>query len=276
MIRKEEFEISGAEGKVMFGDYTFNDEASNLRTIIFIHGFKGFKDWGAHNLMANFFAENNYRYLKFNLSHNGVTADKPNDVTDLESFAANTVSKELFDIDQVIDYTSKQFPSTEISLVGHSRGGGLAILEAAKDKRVKKLITWSSIADFSSLWKKEQEEDWLSTGRIYVENARTKEKMPLDSTLLEDLKEHEAAYNILKAAKKVDVPWLILHGDNDVNVDFSVAQELAQKQLKAQIQRVEGANHVYGASHPYTAETLPDHLERVANKTLAFLNANNN
>jgi pimeloyl-ACP methyl ester carboxylesterase len=273
MIQKEEFEIPGADGKVIFGDYTFKKTTDQLPTIVFVHGFKGFKDWGAHNIVARIFAENNYRYLKFNLSHSGVTKDKSNDVTDLDSFAANTVSKELYDLQKVIDFSIAQFPDAPITLIGHSRGGGLAILQAAKDKRVANLVTWSAISDFSSLWKKEQEEEWLTSGKIYVENARTKEKMPLNKCLLEDFREHKADYSILNAAEQIDVPWLILHGDNDVNVDFSMAQGLAQKQLKAQISKIEGANHVYGASHPYTSENLPDHLQLVVDKTLAFLEA---
>jgi pimeloyl-ACP methyl ester carboxylesterase len=273
MIHKEEFEIPGADGKPIFGDYTFNKTAEQLPTIVFVHGFKGFKDWGAHNIVARIFAENNFRYLKFNLSHSGVPKDKPNDVTDLDSFAANTVSKELQDLQKVIDFCSAQFPDAPITLIGHSRGGGLAILQAANDNRVANLVTWSAISDFSSLWKKDQEEEWLRSGRIYVENARTKEKMPLDKTLLEDFKKHKKEYSILNAAEEIDVPWLILHGDNDVNVDFSMAQGLAQKQLNAQISKIEGANHVYGASHPYTSENLPEHLQQVVDKTLAFVQA---
>ena len=273
MIHKEEFEILGADGKVIFGDYTFNKTSSQLPTIVFVHGFKGFKDWGAHNIVARKFAENNYRYLKFNLSHSGVTKDKPNDVTDLDSFAANTVSKELYDLQKVVDFSIAQFPDAPITLIGHSRGGGLAILQTSRDKRIANLVTWSAISDFSSLWKKEQEEEWLKSGKIYVENARTKEKMPLDKSLLEDFRKHQAEYSILSAAEKIDVPWLILHGDNDVNVDFSMAQTLAQKQLNAQISKIEGANHVYGASHPYTADQLPDQLQQVVVKTLAFLQA---
>jgi pimeloyl-ACP methyl ester carboxylesterase len=271
MIQKEEFEITGAEGNRISGDYTYDDGAAHLNTIIFIHGFKGFKDWGAHHLVADYFANNGFRYLKFNLSHSGVTQAQPKDVTDLEKFANNTVSKELFDILKVLDYTTSLFSDSPISLVGHSRGGGLAILQTAMDERINNLITWSSIADFSSLWKKEQEKDWLENGVIYVENARTKEKMPLNKTLLEDFRSHEQEYSILNAAEQVDVPWLIIHGDNDVNVDFSVAQNLAQKQLNAQIQKIEGANHVFGASNPYTSDKLPEHLQQVAEKTLTFL-----
>ena len=273
MIHKEEFEILGADGKVIFGDYTFNKTSSQLPTIVFVHGFKGFKDWGAHNIVARKFAENNYRYLKFNLSHSGVTKDKPNDVTDLDSFAVNTVSKELYDLQKVVDFSIAQFPDAPITLIGHSRGGGLAILQTSRDKRIANLVTWSAISDFSSLWKKEQEEEWLRSGKIYVENDRTKEKMPLDKSLLEDFRKHQEEYSILNAAEKIGVPWLILHGDNDVNVDFSMAQTLAQKQLNAQISKIEGANHVYGASHPYTADQLPDQLQQVVVKTLAFLQA---
>ena len=270
MIQKAHFKLEGAAGKTIFGDYTYDDQLTVLGTIIFVHGFKGFKDWGAHNKTAEFFASGGYRYLKFNFSHSGVTAENPNDVTDMDAFASNTVSKELYDLDQVVNYAMTHSESP-LMLIGHSRGGGLAILKAGKDNRVAKLITWSSISDFRSLWKKEQEEDWIASGSIHVVNARTKEKMPLNSTLLSDLNQHREAYDILKAAKDVEIPWLILHGDDDVNVDFSVAQQLAQKQLNARIQKIEGANHVYGASHPYTAKNLPPHLQDVLQKTLEFI-----
>lgn len=271
MIKKEHFTLSGAAGKLIYGDCTYDDKKTNSRTIIFIHGFKGFKDWGAHNLTAAFFASKGYRYIKFNLSHSGVTKENLNDVTDMEAFASNTISKELFDVDVVISYVCSAFSSISVCLIGHSRGGGLALIQAAKDPRVSKLITWSAIADFSSLWKKEQEQEWIKTGKIFVENARTKEKMPLNSTLLDDFNKHKENFNIIKSAKHIDLPWLILHGDEDVNVKFSVAQKLAQKQLRARIQKIEGANHVYGASHPYTADQLPDHLQEVVEKSLAFL-----
>jgi pimeloyl-ACP methyl ester carboxylesterase len=271
MTIKEHFSLSGAAGKPIYGDCTYDDKTTNADTIIFIHGFKGFKDWGAHHLTAAFFASNGYRYIKFNLSHSGVKPENPNDVTDMKTFASNTISKELSDVGKVIDYVLANWPSSAITLIGHSRGGGLAIIQAAKDSRISKLITWSAISDFSSLWKKEQEPEWAKTGQIFVENARTKEKMPLNSTLLEDFNKNKDRFNIINAAKHVRIPWLILHGDDDVNVNFSVAQKLAQQQLKARIQKIEGANHVYGASHPYTADQLPRHLQEVVEKTLKWM-----
>ena len=271
MIKKEQFILSGAEDKTITGDITYDPSATHQPSILFVHGFKGFKDWGAHHIMASQFAAQGFRYIKFNLSHSGVTQEKPNDVTDLEAFASNTISIELKDLDTAINYVAHTFPLQPIYLIGHSRGGGLVILKGATDERITKIVTWSSVSDFSSIWKKEQEEEWLSRGQIFVENARTKEKMPLSSTLLKDYREHQEEFNLIHAAAGITIPWLILHGDDDVNVDFSVAQQLAQAQPNAKLQKIEGANHVYGASHPYPATDLTPHLQEVFEKTLQFL-----
>ncbi|RYF20452.1 MAG: alpha/beta hydrolase [Flavobacteriales bacterium] len=272
MIQQDYFSLTGANGKTIIGDLTYDDKNTIAPLIIFVHGFKGFKDWGAHNLVAKHFAANGFRYLKFNLSHGGVTPEKPNDVSDLETFADNTFSKEMLDIDLVIGYAVENLKVNEIYLIGHSRGGGLSILQASNNPHIKALITWSAIADFSSLWKKEQEENWKKEGKIYVENARTKEKMPLNLTLLQDFEENKKKLDILSCAKRINIPWLIIQGDDDVNVPFATAQKLADANLNARLLKIEGANHVYGASHPYQQESLPAQLFKVCEKSIEFLN----
>lgn len=272
MITQNNFSLTGSDGKLIIGDITFDDKNPNTPIVLFVHGFKGFKDWGAHNLVARYFAANGYRYIKFNLSHSGVPTNDPKDVTDMEAFASNTVSKELFDVDAVLDYIEKAYgKETEVNLIGHSRGGGLAIIEASNDLRINKLITWSAVSAFNGLWKKEQEEEWKKKGKIFVTNARTKEEMPLNVTLLEDLEDNAETLNIIEAAKQVNIPWLIIQGDDDVNVPFEHAQKLADANPNSRLVKIEGANHVYGASHPYENETLPHHLFKVCEKCLVFL-----
>ncbi|RZJ19908.1 MAG: alpha/beta hydrolase, partial [Acinetobacter sp.] len=249
-----------------------DDKNTNAPLVIFVHGFKGFKDWGAHHLTARYFAQNGFRYLKFNLSHSGVTLEKPNDVSDMETFATNTFSKEMLDVDLVINYAIANLGVKDVFLIGHSRGGGLSILQAASNANVKGLITWSSIADFSSLWKKEQETEWKSEGTIHVVNARTKEQMPLNVSLLEDFEANKEKLDILTAAKQITISWLIVQGDDDVNVPFETAQNLANANPNSRLVKIEGANHVYGASHPYNKETLPAQLLQVCEKSLMFLN----
>jgi pimeloyl-ACP methyl ester carboxylesterase len=272
MIHKEGFSLTGADQKIIVGDITYDDKNTKAPLVIFVHGFKGFKDWGAHNLVARYFAQNGYRYLKFNLSHSGVTPEKPNDVSDMDAFAANTVSKEIIDVDVVLDYALKKLDVSEVFLIGHSRGGGLSILQAANNPHIKGLITWSAIADFSSLWGKEREKEWKKEGKIYVMNARTKEKMPLNVTLLSDFEANKEKLNIINSAKQINIPWLIVQGDDDVNVSFETAQKLANASPNSRLLKIEGANHVYGASHPYDKETLPAQLLLVCEKSLKFLN----
>lgn len=271
MIRNEQFSLIGASGKPINGDLTYDENNTNTPLVIFVHGFKGFKDWGAHHLAARYFVQNGYRYLKFNLSHSGVTTEKPNDVSDLETFAANTFSKELVDIDIVINHAVKYLGVSDVFLIGHSRGGGLSILQAANNPNVKGLVTWSSIADFSSLWKKDQEKEWRETGQIGVYNARTKEIMPLNVALLQDFEENKEKLDILAAAKRINIPWLIVQGDDDVNVPFDTAEKLANANPASRLVKIEGANHVYGAVHPYPGETLPPQLFEVCEKSLRFL-----
>ncbi len=274
MIQNVEFILTGSADKVILGDHTYDDQHTNQETIIFIHGFKGFKDWGTHQLVAQYFARKGYRFMKFNLSHSGVNPDRPEDITDLASFGLNTISYELADLNTVINYTAHTAPSSKITLIGHSRGGGLGIIRAANDPRISRLVTWSAIADFSSLWNTAQEEEWEKSGTIYVENARTKQKMPLNFALLEDFRNHKEEYNILSAAEQVDVPWLIIHGGEDVNVPLEVAQQLAQQQPNAHLKIIEGANHVFGGAHPYTGTTLPPQLLEACEATLQFIEEN--
>ena len=265
-----QFKISGFNGKEILGDITFSKHKSNVYAV-FVHGFKGFKDWGAHHLVARYFADEGINYVKFNFSYSGVPVSNPVDVSNLNDFAENTPMKELYDLDKVIAYLKSEYPDCKIVLVGHSRGGGISIIQTSEDKRIDGLITWAAINDFSSLWKKEQEKEWRATGKIETFNARTKEYMPLNVVLLEDFEHNKERLDIKKAATKVNKPWLIFHGDEDINVPLDVAKELRRLSPNAKLEIVENANHVFGASHPYQGTMLPECLLTVCKESIRFI-----
>lgn len=273
MFIVEDFEIKGFGSLPIKGDITYANTYPDY-VVIFVHGFKGFKDWGTHHLTANYFASKSIYFLKFNFSHSGVNPNDLSDVNDLELFAKNTPSKELYDLDQVISFAANKFPHLQIVLLGHSRGGALSILQAAKDKRVIKLITWASIASFRNLWKQEDEENWKETGVNHVLNGRTGEKMPLNVELLNDVLQNENQFNLTEAAKNIQKPWLIVQGTEDPAVKTEVAQNFHQVQPKSKLMIVEGANHVFGAYHPYSNNNLPSDLEKVCLACADFVAAN--
>lgn len=274
MIIKQTFTIPGAEGKPILMDLTYKTGNELAPMVVFVHGFKGFKDWGSHNIVAEYFAAHGLRYLKFNFSHNGTTPENPEDFVDLGAFGDNTFTKEFDDLNKVITFakSGKDFPvPSSLSLIGHSRGGGTAIIQTAKDERVDKLITWASIARFNSLWNTEDEDEWRKKGVIYNFNSRTKQYTPLKIDLLHDLEKHAKSYDILTAASLIDRPWLIIHGDQDENVHLDQAEELKQHSQGAELFVVTHANHVFGSGHPYTKEDLSLELQLVCEKSIEFL-----
>ncbi|ASU32731.1 alpha/beta hydrolase family protein [Mucilaginibacter xinganensis] len=275
MIKKQNFNIPGAKGRGMLMDLTYKTSATNAPLVIFAHGFKGFKDWGTHNLVANHFAEHGFRFLKFNFSHNGTTADQPNDFADLIAFADNTFSIELEDLKAVVDFAcggSGIAAANGVYLIGHSMGGGISIIKTAEDPRIKKLVTMASISGFSDLWPKNIEEQWRLTGITYMLNKRTGQQMPLKVGLLDDLAKNPARLDILAHAAKIKQPWLIVHGDADTSVPLSHAEELSKAQAHAGYSVITGADHVFGATHPYMEQTLPAHLLEFCRQTIAFFN----
>jgi pimeloyl-ACP methyl ester carboxylesterase len=274
MIIRQSFTIEGAEAKAILMDLHFKSGQEANPLVLFVHGFKGFKDWGAYNLMAEYFVKQGFRFLKFNFSHNGTSPENPTEFTDLGAFGDNTFSKEFFDLDRVISFakSGKEFPKAEtICLIGHSRGGGTSIIQTAKDTHIDKLITWAAISDFRSLWKKEDEKEWRTKGVIFNFNSRTKQYTPLKIDLLLDLEKHAKSYDILLAAQKIQKPWLIIHGDQDVNVPHKEALKLKENCLNAELFTVPYANHVFGASHPFTKDELPLELHLVCEKSVDFL-----
>ena len=124
--------------------------------IIFCHGYKGFKDWGAWNLMAEAFAKAGFFFVKFNFSYNGGTMEQPIDFPDLEAFGNNNYSIELDDLDCVIDWVcsnseiKKEGNINNITLLGHSRGGGIVSIKAEEDSRIKKVISLAGVSDYKS------------------------------------------------------------------------------------------------------------------------------
>ena len=99
--------IKNPETQDFLADAFYNESAEKLPLVIFAHGYKGYKDWGAWNLMAEKFAEAGFFFVKFNFSHNGTTLEKPLEFDDLEAFGNNNFSKEMSDYDEVLNYFSK-------------------------------------------------------------------------------------------------------------------------------------------------------------------------
>ncbi|MFP2995423.1 alpha/beta fold hydrolase [Spongiivirga sp. MCCC 1A20706] len=271
--------LSRKGDKPMLVDFFYQSNNKPKPIIIFCHGYKGFKDWGCWDLVANSFAKNGFFFIKFNFSHNGGTIEQPVDFPDLEAFAYNNYSKELDDLGDLINWVleknkiQEEINKNDISLIGHSRGGGIVTLKAAQDSRVTKVITWAGVSDYKKRFPKgEAFNKWKKDGVYYVVNGRTKQEMPHYFQYFEDFVTNEERLTIKTASQQLTIPQLIIHGTADESVSTNDAADLHWWYPLSKIQWIEGANHVFGGKHPWDEETLPEHLSQVVAETIKFVN----
>lgn len=257
-------------------DLTVPVSKTAVPVVVFCHGFKGFKDWGHFNWVAQSFAEQGLAFLKFNFSHNGVVMDSPTEITDLEAFSNNNYSIELKDLNTIIDFVYENAEKYnlnphDLSLIGHSRGGGIALLKGAEDKRVAKIALWASLSEFDSFFWPETIKEWEANGVVYAENKRTGQKLPLKKQFYDDYQKNKASLDIRKAAKMLDKPLLIVHGDKDESVHIQHAETLYNLVQHSIFIRVEDGDHTFGAKHPFNAETdVTPMLEELVENTVEF------
>lgn len=258
-------------------DAGFKASQTNKPLVIFLHGFKGFKDWGLFNTLMEKCIESDFCFVKFNFSHNGGTVDNPIDFPDPEAFGQNNYLLELDDIHDMVQYitSGELFPENEadyhqLYLVAHSRGGAMAIVYASENRSIKKLVTWAAVSDVvkrlpvdCSSWKKE--------GVIYIENTRTKQQLPMYWSFAETTLQHANRLDIGACESRLRIPHLIVHGNCDEAVLVEEALHLKERNAHAELCIFEGANHTFGVSHPFTSKDIPQHFTAVCDKTIQFL-----
>ncbi len=243
----------------------------NNRLIVFVHGFMGFKDWGAWNLVQSYFVSHGYAFAKFNLTHNGGTITEGIDFPDQKAFAENTYSYEVADVAYFRSHISSVIQADYTFLIGHSRGGGNVILHA-KREQTDKIALWASISDIGSRFPLGSElEQWKNTGIRTILNGRTKQHLAQHYKIYRDFMENKHSLSIEFAIKSLPIPIFVVHGDKDKSVSITEGEALASWS-KTKLEVIPNADHVFGASHPWENTTIPEQLLDVCERTLNFFN----
>ena len=270
---KQEGTYTGAEGKLAGYDilYTPNQKRP---LIVFCHGFNGFKDWGAFNLMADYFLQKRFQFVKLNFSHNGTSPAHPLDFVDLEAFGTNNFEKELEDIGSLLVHLKKESFADSIDfdklfLIGHSKGGATALAYTLSHLEIVSCATLAAVLDPVARYGKKNDKLWKENGVKFVVNGRTKQKMPLYYQLVENtqkIKEKLDLRNLLKGDKR---KFLFVHGGNDEAVPVTETN-LVKNLPNCTVSIIEDTNHVFGASHPYTSINLPTDLQNALSQIAKF------
>lgn len=246
----------------------------NKKVIIFCHGFKGFKDWGCWNLVANYFVNNGFNFLKFNFSHNGTTLENTSQISDLNNFSKNNYSIELSDITRVIDFVLSGKISVKMSnifIIGHSRGGGIACLGTQNHPQISKLVTWAGVANFKDRFPNNEElENWKEIGERFIVNSRTKQMLPQKYQFYKDFIKNEKSLNIYNALKNYKGKLLVCYGTLDQVLPKEYALNMVKWSENSEIRSFR-TNHTFGSKHLWENTSLPEIMIDLCDATIGFL-----
>lgn len=188
-------------------------EPKKLPAIIVVHGFNENmnRDWILD--IANFISPYGFVALRFDFHGHGESEG---------DFEEHTVTQQIDDVKSAVDFVEQlsEVDSTKIFLIGHDIGGDISVLAAAEDARVKGVISWAARGDI---------EKHITSRMADYELDELKQKgryahgqFDINSEYLEDLKEH----NVQEAFNKLQVPILLIHGRDDLQIRVDEARKL--------------------------------------------------
>lgn len=248
------FQLVNKFGDPLNGEIRYSPSRGKRPVIIVCHSFMAFKDWGFFPHIGEQLVGAGFAVVTFNFSLNGVENNN-NRITSFGQFQSNTFSRELHDLGTIVDAVSRNtigidaIDSKKIGLLGHSRGGGIAIVFAAADERIGALATFSAISTFDR-WTPHQKTLWRERGFLPLARNSTVSPLRLGLDLLHDVEEHADELSITNAAGRMNMPWLIIHGREDLTVRCHEAEVLhaAANPALTKLMILDHVSHLYNAA----------------------------
>lgn len=231
-------------------DYEFHGDPSDTSLLVIIgHGVTGNKDrpWAVG--LAEALDEAGINSLRFSFAGNGESEG---------DFGDCTISKEVKDLKAIIDAADDE-GYHRICYAGHSMGGAVGVLSAVKDERIALLISLSGMVYTKKFCETEFGDQTPGKGCMWED-----EDCPLSQAFVDDMNKID---NVLAKTEKVEVPWLIVHGDADDVVPVDEGREIYQAAYEPKdLYILEGVDHVYS----------DDGLEKMTTVVVGWLKEHSN
>ncbi|HEV8657219.1 MAG TPA: alpha/beta hydrolase [Thermoanaerobaculia bacterium] len=219
-------EIRSRQGLPIHIDVDARREARAL--VVVVHGFKGFKDWGFFPWIGEYLCDAGFAVLRFNMSGIAYTT-------------------QIHDVLDVVDHAQSRFRGLPLFLLGHSLGGGVALLASREIEDLAGVVIWSAISHVD----------------------RWDDETP--ATVRDDYEAHRDRLNVLEAAARLRVPLLAVHGARDQTVPLDESRQIIARATDSSLLVIEAASHTFNAIHPLVH--IPRELEYAAAVSAHFVGA---
>lgn len=221
-------EIRNAQGERI--DFTYHHGRGGAPEIVLLgHGVTGNKDRPFVVALAEGLAKAGVPVIRFSFSGNGASQGK---------FSESTISKEVEDLGAVMEAVKDR----EICYIGHSMGGAVGVLRAAKDARIKALVSLAGMVHTKAF--AEREFGMVKPGEGFMWDDTN---CPLSQTYMDDM---ARIGSVVEQGTKIGVPWLLVHGTEDDVVPLQDSLDIFEKANEPkQLVKLPGANHVFAGEH---------------------------
>jgi predicted alpha/beta-hydrolase family hydrolase len=199
--------------------------SSTTTGVIVAHGMLSSKDSPKHEKICSQAAQAGLMALRFDFRGRGESEGDPERLT---------VSKEIHDLRAVVA-AMRELGAYDLSIVGSSLGGTVALLAAPAIAYLKNLVTIACPAQLAT----EPRPEWGLEVDPDQDRIRLGPGAYLSTELFEDAQRH----NPIEAARNVTCPWLIIHGRHDEVISVNQAGLLATANTGAELVVHDDADH---------------------------------
>lgn len=176
-----------------------------------------------------------------------------------------SISQYLLDIKEVIKYSEQKFNKefSEIIIVGHSLGGMVGLLYAAKNKEIKKVVVMMSPNKMPTL-------KWENESKIRI----SKRDCPGDKNKIVEFRvpfsfaQDSLKYDVLNEVSKINIPIFLMAGQNDEKIKTEIVK-LVYKKANSPKKYI----FLKGVGHDY--RSFDDQIKKVNKEVWKFLEEKN-
>lgn len=211
--------------------------------LLLAHGLTGNKERPLIKALAAGLSSRGYPCLSFSFAGHGESEGRFKDMT---------ITKEIADLFSII----KALPShLKLGYIGHSMGGAVGVLSAARDERIRMLVTICGMAQTAAFCDREFGDVTPDEGCMWEEPEH-----PLSQAFVDDL--HQIG-DTLGAATAVKAPWLLIHSADDDLIPLSDSREAyaAAEQPKRLVEIPNGGHSFDEATYPRVIDAIDDWLK---------------